>query len=192
MIVLTVRGLARHRWALQFLTSDEEELRRRRWDHLRLLGMASTDAFLTIPIAATMVGLNAGIGVAPWISWADTHFDFNRVELYPRMYWAMSPISAIMTELTRWSVVASALVFIVIFAPAAVSRRRYLQFGTFATNLVRSPGSLTALGASGSTVSAKATSSSLPRPVVVTLDCSEYLDTSIINIDKTTLGSESV
>jgi hypothetical protein len=52
--VFTIKGLARRRWAIDLLTlglaHDMEELRRRHWDFMRLLAMASTDMpFLPFP-----------------------------------------------------------------------------------------------------------------------------------------------
>jgi hypothetical protein len=139
--VFTIKGLARRRRAIDLLTlglaHDMEELRRRHWDFMRLLAMASTDALLTIPVTATIIGLDISFGIQPWISWADTHADFDRVDLIPRMYWAMDPRFVMGVELSRWSVVVSAAVFVVIFAPAAESRRKCAQFGTFVSGLLR-------------------------------------------------------
>ncbi|KAJ7655542.1 hypothetical protein B0H17DRAFT_1213959 [Mycena rosella] len=48
---------------------------------------------------------------APWVSLADTHFDFGRVGQVPHFLWAVNASSRVVVELTRWASPVCALVF---------------------------------------------------------------------------------
>ncbi|KAJ7613315.1 fungal pheromone STE3G-protein-coupled receptor, partial [Mycena polygramma] len=104
--------------------------------YLRLSALALTDLLLTAPLAAFTIALNATVTpISPWLSWADTHFDFDRVVQIPRLAWAGAPdghaakgASGIAIELTRWASPACALIFVGFFVFAQEARRNYGVF----------------------------------------------------------------
>jgi pheromone a factor receptor len=185
-----MKGLLRRRRALQFLTSDQEVLRRRQWDYVRLLGIASVDAIFAIPMTVYFIVMNARSEVYPWISWADTHFNYSRVIMVPRMIWTAKKESAAGTELNRWVIVSSALLFIINFGPAADSRRHLKQMGSFVAGSFRRGSSGTASGSSDPMGSMEAASHNRSRPVEISLDRRRYSETSVIDIQKMSLGSD--
>jgi pheromone a factor receptor len=87
--------------------------------YIHLLALSSGDVVFTVPLMTAMLVFNASKGVEPWISWADTHSNFDRADQYPLTVWRESPTSGFMVEWTRWSAVFCAFVFVAIFAGSA-------------------------------------------------------------------------
>ncbi|KAJ7611055.1 fungal pheromone STE3G-protein-coupled receptor, partial [Mycena polygramma] len=129
--VRSLRAFAAHRAAFAQLLSAHAALTPSRY--LRLSALALTDLLLTAPLAAFTIALNAtATPISPWLSWADTHFDFSRVVQIPRLAWAGAPnghaakgASGIAIELTRWASPACALIFVGFFVFAQEARRNY-------------------------------------------------------------------
>ncbi|KAJ6481580.1 GPCR fungal pheromone mating factor, partial [Mycena vitilis] len=77
-------AFAAHRAAFASLLSGHSALTPSRY--LCLSALALTDLLLTAPLAAFTIALNAtATPIVPWLSWADTHFDFARVAQIPRL-----------------------------------------------------------------------------------------------------------
>ncbi|KIK58755.1 hypothetical protein GYMLUDRAFT_170577 [Collybiopsis luxurians FD-317 M1] len=94
--------------------------------YLRLMLLALMDILCTIPLGIYMVYIDLkSVPLAPWISWADTHFDFGRVELVPAVIWRSSPDSAIAIEINRWTPVFCAFIFFALFGFAEEARKNY-------------------------------------------------------------------
>lgn len=90
------------------------------------MALASADLLITIPISAYGMYLTITNGtIQPWISWADTHFDYSRVNLYPLVLWQTNHKGAVSMELTRWMVPACAIVFFGFFGFAQEAKRGY-------------------------------------------------------------------
>ncbi|KAJ6487442.1 pheromone A receptor-domain-containing protein [Mycena vitilis] len=129
--VRSLRAFAAHRAAFAQLLSAHSALTPSRY--LRLSVLALTDMLLTAPLAAFTIALNATASpISPWLSWADTHFDFGRVVQIPRVAWAGAPdghaargSSGVAIELTRWASPACALIFVGFFVFAQEARRNY-------------------------------------------------------------------
>ncbi|KAJ6487484.1 pheromone A receptor-domain-containing protein [Mycena vitilis] len=129
--VRSLRAFAAHRAAFAQLLSAHSALTPSRY--LRLSALALTDMLLTAPLAAFTIALNATASpISPWLSWADTHFDFGRVVQIPRLAWAGAPdghaargASGTAIELTRWASPACALIFVGFFVFAQEARRNY-------------------------------------------------------------------
>lgn len=47
--------------------------------YARLLALAGTDILLDLPLSIFLFWSNIRVGFSPWISWADTHYDFSAV-----------------------------------------------------------------------------------------------------------------
>ncbi|KAJ7585980.1 STE3-like pheromone receptor [Mycena floridula] len=96
--------------------------------YFRLMLLAFIDMLFTIPLGVyTIYTGSAGVELAPWISWDDTHFDFGRVGLFPSLMWRQSRSFEISTELTRWLAVFAAFVFFSLFGFAVEARKHYFQ-----------------------------------------------------------------
>jgi hypothetical protein len=109
----------------------------------------------------------------------------------------MDPRFVMGVELSRWSVVASAAVFVVIFAPAAESRRKCAQFGTFVSGLLRVKTRTRSVGSGSEYGSASVAMDTMKiesvcSPVAVTLDVhlGEVDESSFLPIEK--LSPETV
>jgi pheromone a factor receptor len=54
--------------------------------YLRLSALALSDLILSTALAAFTIYLNTVASpISPWISWADTHFDYGRIEQVPHV-----------------------------------------------------------------------------------------------------------
>jgi len=87
--------------------------------------LASVDMFGSIPLAAYVIARNAKIGVIPWKSWADTHYNYSRVMQIPAFVWKNDPVLVQGLEMYRWVLVACAFVFFAFFGCADEARRHY-------------------------------------------------------------------
>ncbi|KAJ7223586.1 pheromone A receptor-domain-containing protein [Mycena pura] len=94
--------------------------------YLRLMALATTDIILTTPLGFFFIYLNRSAEpFAPWISWADTHFNFSRVGQIPAFAWRAQRLTALGFQFTRWMAPVSALMFFAFFGCAADARRNY-------------------------------------------------------------------
>ncbi|KZT19586.1 STE3-like pheromone receptor [Neolentinus lepideus HHB14362 ss-1] len=94
--------------------------------YLRLMALAMTEMLCTVPIGCYMIYLNASAqNVRPWKGWADTHYDFSRVDQFPSVVWRMYHRSAVSIELTRWLLPVCAIIFFAFFGFASEARRHY-------------------------------------------------------------------
>ncbi|OJT14432.1 Pheromone B alpha 3 receptor [Trametes pubescens] len=93
--------------------------------YFRLMALAAVELLCTTPLAGYGLYLNASGPIAPWISFADTHFDYGRVQLFPAVVWKMSNTAVISFQLSRWSVVLCGLLFFMFFGFADEARRNY-------------------------------------------------------------------
>ncbi|KAK7435130.1 a-factor receptor [Stygiomarasmius scandens] len=117
----------------------------------RLMCLAGTEVLLTVPLGAYAMYLDATAGViSPWISFADTHWGFSRIDSFPSILWRASPKSEISIELSRWAPIMCAFIFFVYFGFADEARKNYkAMYGSVAKKLgVTTIGSETKLGSS--------------------------------------------
>jgi pheromone a factor receptor len=92
----------------------------------RLMGLAGIEMLCTIPLSAYTIYLNATAQpVLPWISWANVHFNFSRVEQIPSVVWRSSGPAVLSIELSRWFLVVCAFVFFAFFGFADEARKNY-------------------------------------------------------------------
>ncbi|KAJ7034233.1 fungal pheromone STE3G-protein-coupled receptor [Mycena alexandri] len=127
--VLSLRAFSARRAAFAQFLSAHNALTPSRY--LRLSALALTDLLCTVPLAAFTIYLNAtATAISPWISFADTHFDYGRVEQIPHLLWAADRNSNIAVELTRWASPFCALAFFAFFGFAAEAQKNYARAGT--------------------------------------------------------------
>ncbi|KAF7320481.1 Pheromone receptor [Mycena chlorophos] len=127
--VLSLRSFFRRRAAFsQFLSpnaSHASGLTTARY--LRLMALAAVDILITTPLGIFAIYLNAtATPFGPWRSWADTHFDYSRVEQYPAFIWRADLLLATGLESTRWAAPLSAVLFFLFFGFAAEARKNYM------------------------------------------------------------------
>ncbi|KZT69401.1 putative fungal pheromone GPCR, STE3-type [Daedalea quercina L-15889] len=93
--------------------------------YFRLMALSTTDMLFTIPFGIYQICVNLQGGAAPWLGWANTHYDFSRVDQYPAILWKSDPAFAIPLQLSRWMLPACAFIFFGFFGFAEEARRRY-------------------------------------------------------------------
>lgn len=93
--------------------------------YIRLMCLAGVEMLGTIPIGTWVLWINIKLGMNPWISWADTHSNFSRVDQIPAVLWRRNPYLATALELQRWALVACALIFFAFFGFADEARKNY-------------------------------------------------------------------
>lgn len=96
--------------------------------YLRLILLCSVEMALVTPLGAFSIYINtAGLHVAPWVSWANTHFNFSFVELFPTAVWQAKLASHVAIEMGRWIYPCSAIMFFMLFGFAEEARRCYVD-----------------------------------------------------------------
>jgi pheromone a factor receptor len=93
--------------------------------YFRLMGLASLDLCCTVPIASYFIWTATTNGVAPWISWADTHSNFGEVDQIPALIWKSNALLAHNLQLSRGLCIACAFVFFGFFGFAEEARKNY-------------------------------------------------------------------
>ncbi|KAH6890865.1 pheromone A receptor-domain-containing protein [Coprinopsis sp. MPI-PUGE-AT-0042] len=128
---LTLRAFWKRRLQFAQVSSANSALNFSRY--LRLMLLACIDMLVTVPmgVASVVIG-NAGVPLAPWISWEETHFDFARVAFYPAFFWRNAKFFSMGIELTRWLFPVSAFVFFALFGFASEARKNYAKAFWFA------------------------------------------------------------
>lgn len=122
--VLSLRAFALRRLQFAQLLAANASLTVSRY--FRLMALAMTDIFFTVPLAAFTIWLDVtATPVGPWISWADTHFDYSRVEQIPAVIWRQDRLIVVCMEFTRWSAPFCALVFFAYFGFAEEAKKNY-------------------------------------------------------------------
>jgi pheromone a factor receptor len=125
-LALILRELRRRSIQLAELLPSTSSLTANRY--LRLMLIAIAEILCTIPIAAYGLYLNLGTGsVRPWISWADTHYNWSAVHLYPSVLWREDHLTTVAIELSRWLPIFCALMFFAFFGFAEEARKHYRQ-----------------------------------------------------------------
>ncbi|KAI0656225.1 STE3-domain-containing protein [Cubamyces menziesii] len=123
--VLTLLEFNRRRAQFnEFLSSKRSSLTLGRY--FRLMALSTTSLLLMIPISSYGIYLNVTTQpLGPWVSWSDTHFDFDRIEQVAAVMWRSSHTSVVVHELNRWLSPACAFIFFMYFGVASEARRNY-------------------------------------------------------------------
>ncbi|KAG0694465.1 pheromone A receptor-domain-containing protein [Suillus ampliporus] len=144
--IRTIIELAHRRAQFMELLCANKNLSSSRY--FRLMGLAAIEVLCTLPLGAYVIYLNATAEpVYPWISWADTHSDFSRVEQFPSIIWRMSNPTVLSIELSRWLLVVCALVFFAFFGFAEEARKNYrLAYTSVVKRVGLSTGNMSSAG----------------------------------------------
>ncbi|KAF5342954.1 hypothetical protein D9758_014948 [Tetrapyrgos nigripes] len=161
----------------QLLSKNSNLSSNRYW---RLMCLAATEVLFTIPLGAYAIYLNTtSFPIQPWISFADTHFGFSRVDNIPSLIWRSDKRLETPLEITRWSPVICAIIFFGYFGFADEARKNYKAFyGTVTKKLgISTAGSESKLGSIGSRSFGFSSSGNSSRmPVIVTKETSRKRD----------------
>ncbi|KAJ7661864.1 pheromone A receptor-domain-containing protein [Mycena rosella] len=72
--------------------------------YFRLMALATVELAINTPISSYGLYLNITQSpIQPWISWANTHFDFGTIDVLPALLWRASPQNVVTIELSRWA-----------------------------------------------------------------------------------------
>ena len=96
--------------------------------YIRLMCLAGFGSVCTISLGAYNLYENGAVlPLFPWVSWANTHADFHRVDQFPAIIWRNSADSiGSSIEFSRWMNVLAAFTFFAFFGFAEEARRYYM------------------------------------------------------------------
>lgn len=77
------------------------------------MALAATEIICSLPTSTYVMVTNLQTGFHPWISWADTHFNFNRVEFMPFGWFKLFPRAWILINLSRYMLPVGSFLFFV-------------------------------------------------------------------------------
>ncbi|KAJ2916375.1 hypothetical protein MD484_g4045, partial [Candolleomyces efflorescens] len=135
--VATLRSFNRRRLEFSsFLHSNQSALTFSRY--FRLMALAMTDILITTPLSIFTIWLNAtATPIAPYISWADTHYNYGRIEKVPAIFWRNSGVGAVGIEFSRWITPVCGLLFFAFFGFADEALRNYQKAWMWVTKPFR-------------------------------------------------------
>jgi pheromone a factor receptor len=122
-IVRTIRLFNKRRSEFKDLLSANKNLNSNRY--FRLMFLAGLDLCTSIPISIYIICVNVRFGLRPWISWSNTHLDFDRVTEVPALLWRNNAVTKVSIDLSRGLTIACALIFFGFFGFAAEARKNY-------------------------------------------------------------------
>ncbi|KAK7680871.1 hypothetical protein QCA50_016181 [Cerrena zonata] len=118
-----------------FLSSSKSSLTLGRY--FRLMALASTELLLSIPLSTWIIYLNlTTTKLSPWVSFANTHYGFERVDQIPALLWRADRRMVVAVELGRWIDPVCALIFFAYFGFADEARRQYCAAGRWVVGMV--------------------------------------------------------
>ncbi|KAM5538793.1 hypothetical protein V8D89_007515 [Ganoderma adspersum] len=121
---LTLRSFYIHRLRFNQVVSSNTSLTVSRY--LRLIALCCTEMALVTPLSAFSIYINtAGLHIQPWVSWANTHYNFSFVELFPTVVWQAKLASHVAIEMGRWVYPCSGILFFLLFGFADEARKFY-------------------------------------------------------------------
>ncbi|KAK7026810.1 a-factor receptor [Paramarasmius palmivorus] len=121
---LNLRAFYIRRLQFQQLMSHNSAISASRY--LRLIILSCVDALFTVPFSIYVVYIAThGVTLAPWISWEETHFNFQRVDRIPALFWRQNKSFTTSVELNRWLAVFCAFVFFALFGFASEAQKHY-------------------------------------------------------------------
>ncbi|KAI0040540.1 STE3-like pheromone receptor [Auriscalpium vulgare] len=123
---LTLRAFLRRRASMSDILSANTTLNVNRY--FRLMLLACIEMSCAVPLTAFSIHINtSGVSLAPWISWADTHFDFGRIDKVPSSVWRSDHAFKVSVEMGRWIYPTCAFIFFALFGFASEARKHYRQ-----------------------------------------------------------------
>lgn len=125
-LALTLRAFWRRRVQFSELLSISSSLTMSRYFRLMLFSCLEMSGTIPVSVYSTYI-ITKGVPISPWISWADTHYNFSFVEQIPADVWRSYAPRRINAEMTRWLFPCSALLFFALFGFAQEARKQYMK-----------------------------------------------------------------
>jgi Pheromone A receptor len=112
---------------------------------IRLLSLSGLAIFLHLPLSLWILIANAtpqynGGGVAPWISWDDTHSNYGRIAYITRFAMQQSPEAVVSMSVMLFATTLSAFNYFFLFGFGGEAMRRYRRFVGAVVGAVRRGG----------------------------------------------------
>ncbi|KZV83947.1 putative fungal pheromoneG-protein-coupled receptor [Exidia glandulosa HHB12029] len=122
---LSLRAFIRRRTEFnQLLKSSSTGLNSGRY--FRLMALASSEVLIGLPTSLYFLITDLKtIGVKPWISWEDTHYNFGFINYYPAYYFKFNRATQVALELNRWTFPFIAFIFFAFFGIGEEARKNY-------------------------------------------------------------------
>ncbi|EED83593.1 hypothetical fungal pheromone GPCR, STE3-type [Postia placenta Mad-698-R] len=120
----TLRSFWRRRAQFNELLTTSSALTTSRY--FRLMLLCCVEMACTVPLGVFSIYINnVGVQIAPYVSWANAHYDFSFVEKFPAIIWMSSQPFYISVQMGRWIYPGSCLLFFALFGFAEEARRNY-------------------------------------------------------------------
>ncbi|KAI0370942.1 STE3-domain-containing protein [Pilatotrama ljubarskyi] len=121
---LTLRAFWARRMQFRDVLSKSSNMTLSRY--FRLLLLACIDMTCNVPLTVLNMYINNdGVTMSPWVSWANTHYNFSHVEQIPSIIWRTNRAFVVSAELGRWIFPCCALIFFALFGFAEEARKHY-------------------------------------------------------------------
>lgn len=93
--------------------------------YFRLMALASIEMLFVFPMSVVALVHNSNLGINPWISWENTHYNFGRISYITTFLFKSSGNNTIVFELTRWCMPLAGFLFFIFFGLASECRKQY-------------------------------------------------------------------
>ncbi|KAI0830080.1 putative fungal pheromone GPCR, STE3-type [Trametes gibbosa] len=121
---LTLRAFWVRRMQFRDILSKSSSMTLSRY--FRLMLLACIDMACNVPLTVLNMYINNdGVQMSPWVSWANTHYNFSHVEQIPSILWRSNRAFVVSAELGRWIFPCCALIFFGLFGFAEEARKHY-------------------------------------------------------------------
>ena len=126
-ILSTLAFLKRRTVVEEFLNSHSSGINTNRY--LRLMCFSAVELTIAFPLSLYNL-LNDAINrtVFPWISWEDTHFDFDRFDQLPAVFFEEAPSLKLEIAIQIWSIPLLAYIFFLFFGLGSEQTSRYKRW----------------------------------------------------------------
>nr|AAS46748.1 PDSTE3.3 mating-type pheromone receptor [Pleurotus djamor] len=94
--------------------------------YLRLIAMSITQMIYGTVLTSVNLYSNARHGLSPYTSWEDVHFNFSRIDVYPKMF--IPPKLYSLMLLFWWTMPVSALIFFIFFGFGEEAKKEYSKY----------------------------------------------------------------
>ncbi|KAG9123134.1 a-factor receptor [Ceratobasidium sp. 392] len=92
------------------------------------MGLASVEMLLTVPLNIYIIYLNLTTPQIPWVSWAYTHYNFSRVNMYPIDVIKATPLAYRVLMINQWLLPTGGPLFFLWFGLGGEAVYEYKRF----------------------------------------------------------------
>ena len=93
--------------------------------YLRLMWFSLIPLLVTLPLSVYMLIINITLGVQPWISWEDTHSNFNRFDRFSAAFIEANPGVYSTYVVHLWADTLGWVLFIIFLGTGPAHRKQY-------------------------------------------------------------------